>query len=377
MNSFAHNAKLPMDSSGGIRSACILLLIAASFLLSQPRSLAQTTTVPTKDRQATSLLQQGLVLASQGQLARAQLVLEKAEQLAPRNVKILTTLGKVKARIGENAAATAIFRRIVVLRPNSARAYLDLAISLADQGRLQAALEQVDRALTLAPHSGMVHLNRARLLADMNQLGAAKKEFAQAATLSPSNPDIYFYWALLEQKTGDYAHESSLLRTLFSLQPHNVKACILLARSLDYQSKRTEALRYWHKAFVLNPDSKEAVYNLWQADKKSDPAEAARMREHFLQLSQRSNTVSQAEALGNRAYVAMQHHQWPVAIQALQRANALCGQCTVSPTIYKDLGLAYCHAGKLIKCKQYLRIALKLNPDDPEILKALSIADHQ
>lgn len=377
MNSREASATFSITPKPGIHSTLVILLTAALIAAGQLSCLAQAGTAQPKAGNSSVLLQQGLTLASQGQFARAQVVLEQAEQLSPENVEILTTLGKVKARIGENASATALFRKVVALRPNSARAHLDLAISLADQSELQAALQQVDTAIKLAPGSGMARLNRARLLADLNQPQAAKQEYAEAKRLSPSNPDIYFNWALLEQKSGNYAKESSLLRTLIQLQPHNTEAYILLARSLDYQSKQSEAIQYWRKTLALAPNSEEAAYNLWQAQKKNNPAEAARMRQRFLALRRQANNLNEAKNLGNQAYVAMQHHQWPVAIQTLQHAIALCGQCQASPNLYKDLGLAYCHAQKMAECKKYLHIALKLNPSDPDILRALSIANRQ
>lgn len=376
MHASEFTSKLPITEKARPIIA-FLILLAATFIANGTHRCYAQAGADSKSNQAATMLRKGITLASRGQLAQAQVVLEGARKLEPGNTDILTVLGKVKARIGENAAATELFRKVVTLRPNSASAHVDLAISLADQSQLQAALQQINQALKLAPGSAVAHLNRARLLADLNRPHAARKEFARAATLSPSNPGIYFNWALLEQKSGNYAKESSLLRILIKLQPRNAEAYRLLAKSLDYQSKPSEAIHYWRKAYILDPHSEEAVYNLWQAQKKANPQKAATLRKRFLALRNKERIYNHVESLGNQAYAAMQRHQWTAAISILQHAVALCEQCRASPTLYKDLALAYCNHGNLTDCRKYLHVALQLNPSDPDILRALAIANRR
>ena len=59
------------------------------------------------------LYSQGKQLAAEGRLAEAEVPLQKAVLLSPKNVIMLTLLGKVKARLGEDADAAILFRRVV------------------------------------------------------------------------------------------------------------------------------------------------------------------------------------------------------------------------------------------------------------------------
>jgi Flp pilus assembly protein TadD len=49
----------------------------------------------------------------------------------------------------------------------------------------------------------------------------------------------------------------------------------------------------------------------------------------------------------------------------------------VAAALHKNLGLALCSNGNLDECKQELQEALKLNPTDTDVVKALNVAQKQ
>ncbi len=337
------------------------------------RCVAQTSDVSTARSAATALMEQGIEEAAQGRLAEADVTLERAEKLAPDDARVLASLGKVKARVGEVEPAISLFRHVATLQPRSAEAHLDLAVALADARHLDEALAQILRAQELSPGLAAAHLNHARILADLHRTADAEPEFAKAANLAPSNPDCFFYWALLEREKGNYVKESSLLKALVMLQPRNDTAWVLLGNSLAYQSKQPEAIASWREALTINPHSSQAVYKLSRALRASDPAEAKRLEEDFAALRQSSETLEGIKALGNQAYTAMQAKDWTTAIATFKQAIDRCGDCAVSGTLHKDLGLAYGNSGLLQEGKAELEIALQLNPQDPDIARALAV----
>ena len=352
--------------------ACVAaLVVVSSCFVMDGRCYAQAT------GNAAGLLQQGLDEAARGELAKADVTLEKAQTLAPKDPDVLTSLGKVKARIGELGAATALFREVVALQARSAEAHLNLAVALADAHSLTEALSEIVRAQQLSPNMAAAHLNHARILADLHRTAEAEVEFSHAATLEPSNPDCFFYWALLERETSDYARETALLRTLVKLQPRNDQAWLLLGNSLAYQAKQKEAIASWREALAINPQSSQAVYKLSRALRTNDPAEAKRLEEDFAALRQGSENLDKIKTLGNQAYSAMQTQDWAAAITTFKQAVDLCGDCGVSGTLHKDLGLAYCNSGQWKEGRTELQIALRLLPQDPDIVRALAILDQK
>jgi hypothetical protein len=57
----------------------------------------------------------------------------------------------------------------------------------------------------------------------------------------------------------------------------------------------------------------------------------------------------------------------------LKEALQVCGQCKSLGTIHKNLGLIYCRSGDLRNGEEQLRLALKIKPNDPDVMKALQV----
>src|SRR5882757_4477304 len=82
--------------------SCVFALMVASFALNLGSMLAiAAETAPT----SSELLEQGRQLLVAGKLAEAELVLDRAEKLAPSDSVILTLDARVKGRLGETSTA--------------------------------------------------------------------------------------------------------------------------------------------------------------------------------------------------------------------------------------------------------------------------------
>src|ERR1700735_1197047 len=90
----------------------ILALMAACLVFNLgPIAATMAETVQT----SSALLEQGRKLVGEGKLAEAELVLDRAEKLAPSDPVILTLDARVKGRLGESSSAVALLGRVVRL----------------------------------------------------------------------------------------------------------------------------------------------------------------------------------------------------------------------------------------------------------------------
>jgi tetratricopeptide (TPR) repeat protein len=320
---------------------------------------------------SSELLEQGRKLLVAGKLAEAELVLDRAEKLAPSDSVILTLDAKVKGRLGEYASAVALLKRVIRLTPESAQAHVDLAIALADSGDLNSALAETVTAISIAPGLAIAHLNRARILSDMKQDREARDEFALAARLAPANPDCYFYWSIAEQTQGNFTKEAELLQKVVKLEPGNLKAHLMLANSLLYQNRTAEAVAELRIALAIDPNSTQAIYKLSRALLKTDPEESKRLRSQFDRLKTQNSVVDQAKALANQAFHAFTVQDWRESVRLFSEAVETCGDCEIESTLHRDLGLALCRDGQIERGAEELRKALALNPEDRDAAKAL------
>jgi tetratricopeptide (TPR) repeat protein len=328
-------------------------------------------TVPEAAPTASELLEQGRKLLEAGKLAEAELVLDRAEKLAPSDSVILTLDAKVKGRLGEYSSAVVLLKRVIRLTPQSAQAHVDLAIALADSGDLNSALAETATAISIAPSLAFAHLNRARILSDMKQDREAGDEFAFAARLAPGNPDCYFYWSFAERAQGNFAKETELLRKVVKLQPGNVKAHIMLANNLLDQNRTAEAVAELRIALAVDPNSAQAIYKLSRALRTTDPEESKRLRDQFDRLKAQNSVLDQAKALANEAFHAFAVQDLRESIRLFSEAVETCGDCEIESTLHRDLGLTLCRDGEIEQGAEELRKALALNPEDRDAAKAL------
>ena len=320
---------------------------------------------------SSELLEQGRRLLEAGKLAEAELVLDRAEKLAPSDSVILTLDAKVKGRLGEYSSAVALLKRVIQLTPGSAQAHVDLAIALADAGDLNTALAETATAISIAPGLAIAHLNRARILDDMTQDREAGDEFALAARLAPGNPDCYFYWSIAEQAQGNFTKEADLLQKVVKLEPGNGRAHIMLANSLLNQNRTAEAVVELRIALAIDPNSAQAIYKLSRALRTTDPEESKRLRSQFDRLKAQNSVVEQAKALANEAFHAFTVQDWRESVRLFSEAVETCGNCEIESTLHRDLGLALCRDGRIERGAEELRKALALNPEDRDAAKAL------
>src|ERR1700738_4106069 len=103
-----------------------------------------------------------------------------------------------------------------------------------------------------------------------------------------------------------------------------------------------------------------------------DP-EAQQYQDRFHSLQEKQQTAERLGVLGNFAIQAANAQNWPQALQQMQEAIALCGQCEEAAHLHRNLGLMYCRTGNLEDGEKELRAALALNPDDVDAKNAIGV----
>ncbi len=90
----------------------------------------------------------GLALRETGQMAEAQLQLEKALEIRPNVPEVINNLGSVLVQQNKQAQAVELFKKAIVLRPNYARARFNLA-EVLEKVNKRRAIEEYETYLAL------------------------------------------------------------------------------------------------------------------------------------------------------------------------------------------------------------------------------------
>ena len=352
-------------------SVCILLLACSASLT--PGLAAQGAGVHGFD----NALSQGLLHARAGELHAAEADFLRATSIRPQDARALTALGQVEEQLGEYAKSVQTFQAVLRLDEQSPEAHINLAIAMADEGKLSDAMEEAQTALQLNPGLAAAHLLRGRLLNDLGQRQEAKDEFRKALRISPRDLRTLRSFAALEEEEGDVDAEADLLKRYLAQQPRDPQASFRYGQLMHEKRQEQEAIRAWRQAIALNPEYREATYNLARALKSTSPKEAQALFARVATLEQSQQVEDQVRTLGNAGNESMAHGEYAGAIQKYQQAMMLCGTCADLGALQKNLGLAYCHKGELNTCLRLLQKAKESIADDPDVNVAMQMAQAQ
>lgn len=318
----------------------------------------------------------GLALARQGQFVEAEQEFRSAIELDPENPEAYTSLGMLQAKTGRGAEAVEIFRKVVALQPNSADAHVNLGIALVDQYDRLAAFDEFTKAAHIDPNSPGAHYNLGRFYFETSKYDEARRELETSMRLQPNFAGALYFLALTERQVNHVERATELLQKVVTLQPENADAQYLLGQYVEHAGKTADAIAHWKLALQADSNQSEALYNLARALNKLHDPEARQYQDRFEALQKAKETTNRVGQLGNFAIQAANAQNWPQALQEMNEAIAVCGQCEEAAHLHRNLGLMYCRTGNLLEGEKELRAALQLDPNDAEAKKALAVVQN-
>lgn len=207
-------------------------------------------------------------------------------------------LGVVYAKSGDYQNAYSVFRNEISRNPHDLLAYLNMITLLSDAGKFSEAADLAREASKLFPQKSRLRIvdGAANVLLGKEQ--QAREEFLSAVQMEPRNPDARFLLAVTSYKMGKYRSakrelEESLQAGVASsdlyyllarcdiklgsesssaalaaanqavqLNHESVQALTLKGKLLLTRNQPKVALVSLSKAYRLNPNSHDAIYNL-------------------------------------------------------------------------------------------------------------------
>jgi tetratricopeptide (TPR) repeat protein len=315
----------------------------------------------------------GLTLARQDAFSQAEQEIRSALEIDPDNVEASSALGMLQAKTGRAIEAVESFRKVVALQPHSSDAHLNLGIALVDRYDRTTGFKEFLEAARLDPNSPGVHYNLGRFFFETAKYDQARTELETASRLLPNFAGALYFLALTERQVNHVERAIELFQKVVALQPDNADAQYLLGRNLERAGKTAEAIAHWKMALQADPNQSEALYNLARTLNRMHDPEAQQYQDRFHSLQEKQQTAERLGVLGNFAIHAANAQNWPQALQQMQEAIALCGQCEEAAHLHRNLGLMYCRTGNLEDGEKELRAALALNPDDVDAKKTIGV----
>jgi tetratricopeptide (TPR) repeat protein len=267
------------------------------------------------------------------------------------------------------------FQQAVALEPGSAEAHLNLGIALVDQFDRPGGFKEFSEAVRLDPNLAAVHYNLGRFFFETGKYEDAGRELETAIRLQPDSAGALYFLALTAKQLNELERSAELLQKVVVLQPGNADAQYLLGQALERSGNTSGAIEHWKAAVQVDPNHSQALYNLARSlDKMHDPG-AKQYRDRFETLQRSQQITDRVSELGNFALEAANAQNWPQAMEQMNEAIQLCGTCSQSAHLHKNLGLFYGRTGNIGEAEKELHTALALAPDDADAQSALAMLE--
>jgi len=315
----------------------------------------------------------GLALADQGKYDEARLELQRAVAASPGDPAAYTALGLIAETTGRDEEAVQFLTKAVELQPDSPESHLNLGNTFADRFNLAAALHEFSMAARLAPESAAAHYSQGRVLYDSQKLQEAASELEAACRFAPDDPSPLYVLALAEEQMGNLIRSAEALDRLVKLAPRDFEAQFRFGQVTLGLGKTQEAVEHWKAAAEANPDSPKVLDDLTNLLRSIRSPEASVYAERLESLQKSMRITDRVLLLEEFGVEAAKFRNWPEAAVQFKEALRLCGDCTHSAGLHRDLGVIYCRQGKLEIGVEELREAVKLNPNDPVAIKTLQV----
>ncbi len=314
----------------------------------------------TKDFNALNhLIQQGLALHNQGNLAQAKEIYEAILKKQPKHFDALNLLGSIAAQTRNFGAAVELIGKALKINPRVATAYNNRGNALMELKRLDEALASYDHALALKPDYPRAHNNRGLALAEVGRLDEAVNSYDKALALKPDYVEACYNRgaALMGLKRLDDALAS--YEHALALKPHYAEAHYSRGNALMELKRPDEALASYEHALALKPDYAEAYNNSGNVLMElKRPDEALASYDRALALR-----PDHAKAYNNRGNAFMELQRPDSALASYDRALALEPDYAEA---YNNRGRALTNLERLDEALGSLDKALALKPDDPD-----------
>lgn len=246
--------------------------------------------------------------------------LERALQLQPDSLEVLTALTHVSLERGRPVAAAERLQRVLARDPTNPQVMDLLGVTYLQMKDLPHATEALDKAIALAPRSWTVYADLAQVRLAAGDPDGALKHYRTAFSLAPTQPRIAVELAQLYEKQG---HVDAAISCYEALYEGDAGARRIAANNL---------------AMLL------VTY-------KTDQASLDRART----LTASFATTGEASLLDTAGWVRFKRREYREAIVSLERA---ADRSPDSKVIRYHLGMAQLRLGQKASARANLEVAL-------------------
>ena len=331
----AAERSLRQSRENGFDPRAVMVLIAQAYMAQGKfRELLQDFPVASvqPDQLAGMLVMRGTSHLQLGEIDAAYAAFIDAEKAAPTAIEPLISTARVLTARRDFPGAENRIDRALSLNAKSPEALVIKAQLLNLRGDRRNALSALDGAVQQTPGMLAARLERANLLVALGDDAKAKEDVVVVLRMEPRSAGGIYLQAVLQARAREFAAADASLTQIQALLPRFPRGLYFLG---------------------------VVKFNLGQAEQAADAAEK------FI-----ARNPGDLDGLKLMARIAATGQRPTVAITQL--TNAIAGGVTPDAELLDILARAYALDGQRQKALETLEAAVKLAPDNPDIITRLA-----
>ncbi|MCK5819115.1 MAG: tetratricopeptide repeat protein [Psychromonas sp.] len=216
---------------------------------------------PYKNKKAGKLLEQGLTLHQNGQLAQAKVIYERVLLKEPRHFDALHLLGVVAVQSDNSVLALELISKAIKINPNVPSAQYNQGIALKNLGYLDKALASYDKAISLKYDYAEAFFDRAITLHKLNRLVDSLASYDAAIAINPNYGEAFNNRGNTLRELDRLDESVASYDKAIAIKPNYADAFYNRGISLKNLNRLDEAVVSYDNALILKPDYVEVHYN--------------------------------------------------------------------------------------------------------------------
>jgi tetratricopeptide (TPR) repeat protein len=257
------------------------------------------------------------------------------------------------------------YNKLIDIDPYSTNAWYNLGVIYTKMEQYEKSVEAFDYCLAIDDDYIAARFNKANALVELDKFEEAIIEYA--ITLEKEGPDSITYCNLAGcyERLNDNVKAQDFYKKATQINPNIAEGWFGVGLTFEKENKFKEALSYFKRAVILEPDNPEYLLILAEAEyRQGDEIEAERLYKQILEID-----PTMMEAWLDWSYVAFNKRDLTLAIDMIYEALKIEPDCHQ----YHYRLVAYLYAnGKVKEALEHLELALILNFEDHFLLFELT-----
>ena len=288
-------------------------------------------------------------------------ILDKALQIEPNNVKVLSTYIKTLLEIKLYGKAFVIFERSLKIDPNNTITLDSYGQALAKSGNYEKAFEIFEQALQINSTNTTVLNSYGQALAKSGNYEKAFGIFEQSLQINPDNTTTLNSYGQALVKSGKYEKAFGIFEQYLKIKPNNTRVLTSYGKALADTRNYEKAFEIFEQSLQINPNNRITLTSYGQGLAESGNYEKAfEIFERSLQIEP-NNIIT----LNSHGQVLTKSKKYEKAYEIFERSLQIEPNNIITLNSY---GQALTKSGNYKKVCEIFEKSLQLQPNDIKTL---------